>query len=76
VTRSPIHKALSTFRRRKVRALLLGGQACTLDGGAEFTRDVDIAVAVDPANLKQLRWLSTICRPSRSTSLPMIRRFL
>ena len=52
---SPIRRALSTFRRTQVRALLMGGQACILYGAAEFTRDVDFAVAVDPANLKRLR---------------------
>jgi len=33
----------------------MGGQACILYGAAEFTRDVDLAVAVDSANLKRLR---------------------
>lgn len=33
----------------------MGGQACILYGAAEFTRDVDFAVAVDPANLGRLR---------------------
>ncbi|HVR82754.1 MAG TPA: hypothetical protein VMU54_00495 [Planctomycetota bacterium] len=55
MTLSPIHRVLSTFRRRKVRALLMGGQACILYGAAEFTRDVDLAVAVDPPNLKRLQ---------------------
>jgi hypothetical protein len=32
----------------------MGGQACILYGAAEFTRDVDLAVAVNPANLKRL----------------------
>lgn len=55
VTLSPIHRVLSTFRRRKVQALLMGGQACILYGAAEFTRDIDLAVAVSPANLKRLQ---------------------
>jgi len=33
----------------------MGGQACILYGAAEFTRDIDFAVAVDPANLGRLR---------------------
>ena len=33
----------------------MGGQACILYGAAEFTRDVDFAVAVDPRNLERLR---------------------
>lgn len=54
MTLSPIPRVLSTFRRHRVRALLMGGQACILYGAAEFTRDVDLAVAVDPQNLKRL----------------------
>lgn len=52
---SPIPKVLSTLRKRRVKALLMGGQACILYGAAEFSRDVDIAVSVDPANLSRLR---------------------
>ncbi|MEW6252329.1 MAG: hypothetical protein AB1716_16945 [Planctomycetota bacterium] len=52
---SPIRKALSTFNRHGVRALLMGGQACVLYGAAEFTRDSDFAVASDEANLARLR---------------------
>jgi hypothetical protein len=33
----------------------MGGQACILYGAAEFTRDVDFAVAVSPRNLDRLR---------------------
>jgi hypothetical protein len=33
----------------------MGGQACILYGAAEFTRDVDFAVAVGPENLRRLR---------------------
>jgi hypothetical protein len=33
----------------------MGGQACILYGAAEFTRDVDFAVAVAPGNLERLR---------------------
>lgn len=52
---SPISKVLSTFRRRGVRALLMGGQGCILYGAAEFTRDIDLAVAIHPDNLRRLR---------------------
>jgi hypothetical protein len=54
VSQSPIPRVLSTFQRR-VKALLMGGQACILYGAAEFTRDVDFAVAVGPGNLDRLR---------------------
>ena len=53
--RSPIHRVLFTFRRHRVRALLMGGQACVLYGAAEFTRDSDFLVSVDEANLARLR---------------------
>jgi hypothetical protein len=33
----------------------MGGQACILYGGAEFSRDVDFAVALSAANLHRLR---------------------
>ncbi len=55
MSQSPIPRVLSTFRRHRVKALLMGGQACILYGAAEFTRDVDFAVAVGPRNLDRLR---------------------
>ena len=35
---NPIRKVLSTLRSFQVRHLLMGGQACVLYGGAEFSR--------------------------------------
>jgi hypothetical protein len=32
----------------------MGGQACVLYGAAEFSRDLDLALLPDSANLKQL----------------------
>lgn len=55
MTPSPIGKVLSTFRKHRVRALLMGGQACILYGAAEFSRDVDVAIAADEKNLTRLR---------------------
>jgi len=55
LSRSPIGKVLSTIRKHRVRALLMGGQACILYGAAEFSRDVDLAVAADERNLERLR---------------------
>ncbi len=52
---NPIAKVLSTIRKHRVRALLMGGQACVLYGAAEFSRDVDLAILMDPANLRRLR---------------------
>ena len=37
-----------------VRSLLMGGQACVLYGGAEFSRDTDLLVLADDANLERL----------------------
>lgn len=48
---NPIHKVLSTFQSCKVRALLMGGQACVFYGAAEFSRDTDFAILADESNL-------------------------
>ncbi|MDI6752475.1 MAG: hypothetical protein QME07_06485 [bacterium] len=51
---SPIPRALSTFLKYKVNALLIGGQACILYGAAEFSRDIDLAIMVSSSNLENL----------------------
>ena len=51
---SPILRALSTIRKHRVEYLLMGGQACVLYGAAEFSRDLDLALLSDPANLDRL----------------------
>ncbi len=38
---NPIRKVLSSMRAHRVRALLMGGQACVFYGAAEFSRDKD-----------------------------------
>ena len=43
------------MREHRVRALLMGGQACVFYGAAEFSRDTDLAIVADPANLARLR---------------------
>jgi hypothetical protein len=35
---NPIRKVLSSIEKRRVRALLMGGQACVFYGAAEFSR--------------------------------------
>jgi hypothetical protein len=40
---------------RRVQALLMGGQACVLYGAAEFSRDTDLFILADSANLDRLR---------------------
>lgn len=51
---SPIRKALSTIWKHRVDHLLMGGQACVLYGAAEFSRDLDLVLLPDPANLERL----------------------
>jgi hypothetical protein len=52
---NPIRTVLSSIEARRVRALLMGGQACILYGAAEFSRNTDLAVLASPANLTRLR---------------------
>jgi hypothetical protein len=52
---NPIRKVLSSIRRHRVHALLMGGQACVLYGAAEFSRDIDLAILADPQNLARLQ---------------------
>ena len=54
MTRNPIRKVLSTLRSHNVRFLLMGGQACVFYGAAEFSRDTDIVILAETANLKKL----------------------
>jgi hypothetical protein len=43
------------MRAHRVRALLMGGQACVFYGAAEFSRDTDLAIVADALNLARLR---------------------
>ena len=43
------------MREHRVRALLMGGQACVFYGAAEFSRDTDLAIVADAVNLARLR---------------------
>jgi hypothetical protein len=52
---NPIRKVLSSMQERRVRALLMDGQACVLYGAAEFSRDLDFAIMADPGNPRRLR---------------------
>ena len=52
MTPSPILKVLSSMQTHQVQCLLMGGQACVLYGGAEFSRDTDLA---DAENLSRLQ---------------------
>ena len=52
---NPIRKVLSSMHAHRVRAMLMGGQACVFYGAAEFSRDADFAILASPANLSRLR---------------------
>ncbi len=54
MTPSPILRVLSTLTTSGVRSLLMGGQACVLYGGTEFSRDTDIVMLADDDNLGRL----------------------
>ena len=54
MTPNPILKVLSTFRKHKVKSLLIGGQACIIYGAAEFSRDSDFVVLSNSGNLARL----------------------
>ena len=51
---SRIRKVLSTMAEHRVRALLMGGQACVFYGATEFSRDTDLLILADAANLSRL----------------------
>jgi len=51
---TPIQSALATMLDLEVPALLIGGQACILYGGAEFSRDLDLMVAARADSLPPL----------------------
>ena len=52
---SPILRVLSSMRVHRVRALLMGGQACVSYGAAEFSRDLHLAILASLRNLEALR---------------------
>ena len=55
MTLNPILKVLSSLRTHRVRALLIGGQACVFYGAAEFSRDTDLAILASSENLTRLK---------------------
>lgn len=54
MTQNPILKVLSVMHGCQVRFLLIGGQACIVYGGSEFSRDTDLLILPDCANLNRL----------------------
>lgn len=55
MTRNPILKVLSTFKKHGVRNLLIGGQATIIYGAAQFSRDSDFIVLCDSQNIIKLK---------------------
>lgn len=55
MTPSPILRVLSSLLRNQVAFLMMGGQACILYGAAEFSRDLDVSLRIDEANLDRLQ---------------------
>lgn len=51
---TPILTVLSTFQKNGVQTLLMGGQACVFYGAAQVSKDVDLALLSDPANIERL----------------------
>src|SRR5689334_5709236 len=50
----PDTQSPSSIRSNRVRALLMGGQACVFYGAAEFSRDTDLAILASSENLAKL----------------------
>ena len=63
---NPILKVLSSIRANRVRALLMGGQACVFYGAAEFSRDTDLAILASSENFARLNKTLTDLRCTRN----------
>lgn len=64
------------MREHRVRALLMGGQACVFYGAAEFSRDTDFAILASPANLARLKRALTGLRAELIAIPPFAAKFL
>jgi hypothetical protein len=73
---NPIQKVLSTLSAHKVRALLIGGQACVFYGAAEFSRDTDLALLASDENLSLLRSALRELQARRIAIPPFDRHYL
>jgi hypothetical protein len=65
LNRNPIRRALSLIQTHQVRCLLMGGQACVFYGAAEFSRDIDLVLLIEEANLQQFHHLLTDLQAER-----------
>ena len=57
LNQSRIAKVLSLIQQKQLRALVMGGQACVFYGAAEFSRDIDLALDLNPQDLRLLQEL-------------------
>lgn len=73
---NPIRTVLSSIQKHQVQALLMGGQACVLYGGAEFSRDTDLAILADVDNLSRLRLALDELQAERIAVPPFELRYL
>ena len=64
------------MRTRRVRALLMGGQACVFYGAAEFSRDTDFVVLADTVNLTRLSRALEDLRAERIAVPPFEAKYL
>ena len=61
---NPIRKVLSSMRAHRVRALLMGGQACVFYGAAEFSRDTDLATDTPTTTTRRRRGQGRVAQPA------------
>jgi hypothetical protein len=54
MAKNPVITVLTAFQKRRVKHLLMGGQACILYGAAEFTRDTDFCILCNDLNLERI----------------------
>ncbi|PAW75618.1 MAG: hypothetical protein B9S33_21520 [Pedosphaera sp. Tous-C6FEB] len=64
------------MREHRVRALLMGGQACVFYGAAEFSRDTDFAILASAANLARLKRALAALRAELIAVPPFAVKFL
>lgn len=70
-----MHSLFRAFSRRRVRTLVIGGQAAILYGAAHFTQDLDLWVDPDDANVRRfLQALADLKARVHKLTPPMERR--
>lgn len=64
------------MKKSGVACLLMGGQACVVYGAAEFSRDIDLAIPNDEANLRRLEAALQDLRAQTIAVPPFERQYL